>query len=65
MLKFLSGLLAGFAITHIGYGLFAPAGDIEFFGRTWSPSTVWIEVVVYAALSVVVAYFGWRTKAPR
>lgn len=65
MLKFLSGLLAGFALTHLGYALFAPPGPIEFIGRTWDVSFVWGEVVLYAALSVILAYFGWRSKAPR
>lgn len=62
MYRFLAGLFAGFTITHLGYALFADMNSLRFFGRTWSVGFVWGEVVVYAALTLLFAYLGWRTK---
>lgn len=64
MYKFLAGLFAGFAITHLGYVLFVDMEELEFFGRTWSTGFAWGEVVVYTALAVLFAYLGWRPKSP-
>ena len=64
MYRFLAGLFAGFAITHLGYALFADMKSLQFFGRTWSSGFVWGEVVIYTALMVLFAYLGW-SKARR
>lgn len=62
MYKFLAGLFAGFALTHLGYALFGDMDSLRFFGRTWSVGFVSGEVVVYSALTLLFAYLGWRTK---
>lgn len=62
MFKFLAGLFAGFAITHLGYVLFADVDSFRFFGRTWSVGFAWGEVVVYSALTLLFAYLAWRPK---
>lgn len=63
MYRFLAGLFAGLAITHLGYALFVDmSSGVKFFGRTWSAGFVWGEVVVYSALTLLFAYLGWRTK---
>lgn len=64
MYKFLAGLFAGFAITHLGFALFADMNTLRIFGRTWGVGAVWIEVVIYAALTLLFAYLGWRSKTP-
>lgn len=65
MYKFLAGLFAGFAITHLGFALFADMSSLRFFGRTWSAGYIWGEVVLYSALALLFAYLGWRTKTQR
>ncbi|MCH9640515.1 MAG: hypothetical protein K0U70_00405 [Actinomycetia bacterium] len=62
MYKFLAGLFAGFAITHLGFALFADMSSVQFFGTTWSAGYIWSEVVLYSALTLLFAYLGWRTK---
>jgi hypothetical protein len=62
MYKFLAGLFAGFAITHLGFALFADMNSLRFFGRTWNAGYIWAEVVLYSALTLLFAYLGWRTK---
>jgi len=64
MYKFLAGLFAGFAITHLGFALFADMSSLQFMGRTWSVGYIWGEFVVYSALTLLFAYLGWRTKTP-
>lgn len=63
MYRFLAGLFTGLAITHLGFALFADMNSVRIFGRTWSAGAVWTEFVVYAALALLFAYLGWRTKA--
>ncbi len=63
MYRFLAGLFTGLAFTHLGFALFADMNTVRIVGRTWSAGAVWTEFVVYAALAVVFAYLGWRTKA--
>ncbi len=65
MYKFLAGLFAGFAITHLGFALFADMNSLELFGRTWSAGYVWAEVVLYSALTLLFAYLGWRATTSR
>lgn len=62
MYKFLAGLFAGLAFTHLGFALFADMSSLKLFGRTWSVGAVWGEFVVYSALTLLFAYLGWRTK---
>ncbi len=59
MYRFLAGLFAGFAITHLGFALFADMNSLQFMGRTWSAGYIWGEVVVYSALALLFSYLGW------
>lgn len=62
MYKFLAGLFAGLALTHLGFALFADMNTVRIFGRTWSAGAVWTEFVVYTAIALVFAYLGSRSK---
>ena len=63
--KFLAGSAAGVAYAHAGYALAASKGIITeplFLGRKWKARYMWIEALIYSALSVVLAYRGWRAE---
>ena len=60
--KFLSGSAAGLAYAHAAYAIAASKGIINepiFLGRRWTVKFMWIEVVIYSALSLGAAYRGW------
>ncbi len=62
MYRFLAGLFAGLALTHLGFALFADMNTVRIFGRTWSAGAVWGEFVVYTAIALLFAYLGRRSK---
>ena len=65
ILKFLSGLFAGFAIEHavIAMYLSASVSNLpQFVGRQWPDWSPWLGAALYAAISTWLGYLGWRKK---
>lgn len=61
--KFLSGLFAGFAIEHAVIAMYLSAGVFDlpkFMGRQWPDWSPWLGAALYAAISIWLAYLGWR-----
>ncbi len=66
--KFLAGATAGLAYTHAAYAVAATKGIINepmFLGRKWTVGFMWTEVAIYSALSLGLAYRGWRADRSR
>lgn len=64
--KFLSGSAAALAYAHAAYAVAASKGIMNepvLLGRKWSFKFAWVEVVIYSAISLALAYRGWLTKA--
>ena len=64
--KFLSGSAAALAYVHAAYAVAASKGIMNepvLFGRKWGFTFAWVEVVIYSAISLTLAYRGWL-RAP-
>lgn len=62
--KFLAGASAALAYVHAAFALAASKGIMNepvFLGRKWTVGFMWSEVAIYSALSLGLAYRGWRT----
>lgn len=62
--KFLAGTTAGLAYTHAAFAVAASKGIMNepvFMGRTWKVGFMWTEAVIYSALSLWLAFRGWRS----
>jgi len=67
VLKFASGMFAGFAIEHALIAVFIAQGALDqphYFGREWGPQSAWFGAALYLALCTWLAYLGWRTPRP-
>ena len=65
--KFFSGSFAALAYAHAAYAVATSRGIINepvFLGRRWGVGYMWTEAAVYSAVSLVLGYVGWRSKAP-
>ena len=62
MYRFLAGLFTGLAITHLGFALFTDMNSVRSSAGFGVPERFDFEFVVYAALALLFAYLGWRTK---
>lgn len=63
ILKFLSGLFAGFAIEHAVIAIYLSAGVFDlpqFMGRQWPNWSPWFGAAFYAAISIWLGYLAWR-----
>lgn len=63
ILKFLSGLFAGFAIEHAVIAMYLSAGVFELpaiMGRQWPDWSPWLGAALYGAISIWLGYLGWR-----
>ncbi|MFM8598615.1 MAG: hypothetical protein ACKOB8_06365 [Mycobacterium sp.] len=66
ILKFLSGLFAGFAIEHAVIAMYVVAGVFglpRFMGRQWPDWSPWLGAALYGAVSIWLGYLGWRRNA--
>lgn len=60
--KFLSGSAAALAYAHAAYAVAASKGIMNepvLFGRKWGFKFAWVEVAIYSAISLALAYRGW------
>ncbi len=60
--KFLSGSAAAMAYAHAAYAVAASKGIMNepvLFGRKWGFKFAWVEVAIYSAISLALAYRGW------
>ena len=65
IVKFLSGLFAGFAIEHAVVATYLLAGVFDlpqFMGRQWPDWSPWLGAALYAAISIWLGYLGWRKR---
>jgi len=63
--KFLSGFLAGAGVVHANIGFGIATGmfnEPHYLGRTWSAGSLWAGAAVYLLASLVLGYFGWRSR---
>ena len=61
--KFTAGAAAALAYTHAAYAVAASKGIINepgFLGRKWTVGFMWTEFALYSAISLGLAYRGWR-----
>ena len=68
LLKFLSGMFAGFAVEHAVIAIYMATGVFDlprFLGRSWPDWSPWLGALLYGAVSVWLGYLGWRKKATR
>jgi len=66
--KFLSGSAAALAYVHAAYAVAASKGIMNepvLFGRKWGFTFAWVEVVIYSAISLALAYRGWLRSAEK
>ena len=64
--KFFSGSFAALAYVHAAYAVATSHGSINepvFLGRRWGVGYMWTEAAVYSAVSLVLGYVGWSSKA--
>ena len=64
--KFLSGSAAALAYAHAAYAVAAAKGIMNepvLFGRKWGFKFAWAEVAIYSAISLALAYRGWRADS--
>ena len=64
--KFFSGSFATLAYAHAAYAVATSRGIINepvFLGRRWGVGYMWTEAAVYSAVSLVLGYVGWSSKA--
>lgn len=65
IVKFLSGMFAGFAIEHAVIAIYLSAGVFDlprFMGRQWPDWSPWLGAALYGAISIWLGYLGWRKK---
>lgn len=63
---FLSGSAAAMAYTHAAYAVAASKGIINepiFLGRKWGVGFMWIEAVIYSAISLALLMRRRRTDS--
>lgn len=59
---FLSGSAAALAYAHAAYAVAASKGIMTepvLFGHKWGYKFAWVEVGIYSAISLALAYRGW------
>ncbi|RUP03367.1 MAG: hypothetical protein EKK34_19465 [Mycobacterium sp.] len=59
---FLSGSAFALAYAHAAYAVAASKGIMNepvLLGRKWGVKFAWVEVALYAAISLALAYRGW------
>ena len=64
--KFLAGAAAAMAYTHAAYAVAVSRGVINepiFLGRKWGVGFMWIEAVIYSAISLALAMRRRRTDS--
>lgn len=63
--KFVSGLLAWEAVVHLAFA-FSNVLPITWFGSiTLTPAINTVQIVVPAAISILLAYYAWGTNEKR
>lgn len=65
IVKFMSGLFAGFAVEHAVIAIYLASGvfDLpEFMGRQWPDWSAWLGAALYAAISIWLGFLGWHKK---
>ncbi|GFG52950.1 hypothetical protein [Mycolicibacterium agri] len=63
--KFLSGSFAALAFAHAAYATAVSSGIVEqprVRGRRWPVGFMWLEAVLYTAVSLGLGYLGWRAQ---
>lgn len=63
--KFLCGAAAAASFGHVGYAAAVSRDTISvpvWRGREWGVGKLLIEAVIYGAISVALAYLGWRSE---